>query len=352
MKIGFVVNPLAGAGGKVALKGSDDIEKALERGGIPYAPIAARKFSMEWKEEAEIITCSSVMGGDYIHGRIIYEVGEKTTAYDTMEACRIFAEENGDAIVFVGGDGTARDVYNAVGDSIPLLGVPSGVKMYSSVFALNPRRAAILLHEFLAGRADVVEREIMDVDEDAFRRDELKIKLYGIARTPFMKYYSQGGKMLFSGDEEAKRGMAKFISMVCRNATCILGPGSTVKAVAEEMGVEKTLLGVDVVRNGEVIAKDAGEMEILDRIEGNSKIVVSPVGGSNFIFGRGNQQISAEVIKRVGVENIIVVATPSKMMHAPFLHVDTGDDALNRQLAGWQQVIVGYGLAVRKRILY
>jgi len=189
------------------------------------------------------------------------------------------------------------------------------------------------------------------VDENAFRRDELKIRIYGIAIVPSIRYFLQGGKRLFFGDEHARKEMAEFIALACREKRCILGPGNTVKAIADEMGVKKTLLGVDVVENGRMLAKDADEKTLLEFVNKQVKIIVSPIGGSNFIFGRGNQQISADVIRKVGLKNIIIVATPSKMMNAPFLYADTGDEEINKNLAGWRQVVVGYGIAVRKKIV-
>ncbi len=352
MKIGFVVNPVAGAGGRIGLKGSDDVDAVLKKGGRPSSPVIAEKFCRFIGREMEVITCSSSMGRDYINGRVVYEVNGKTTAKDTIKACRAFVKHGADLIVFVGGDGTARDVYGAVGKDVPILGVPAGVKMYSSVFAFNAEKAAHVVREFAEGKTELMEREIMDVDEEAFRNDMLKIKLHGFAIVPSLRHFIQNGKKMFAGEEHAKREVAEFMALVCKRGTCILGPGSTVKAIADEMGVEKTLLGVDVMRDGKIIARDAGEREILDAMNGSARIVVSPMGGNNFIFGRGNQQISARVIKKAGIENVTVVATPAKMMEAPFLYVDVGDEAMNKKLAGWRQVIVGYGMAVRKKVLF
>ena len=352
MKIGFVVNPIAGAGGRIGLKGSDDVEEAAKRGGISLSPVIAKRFCQGINDGMEILTCSSIMGGDYVNGEIVYEVGKKTTFMDTRKACKEFLKKGAEIIVFVGGDGTARDVYEVTGQKIPMLGIPAGVKMYSSVFAINSERGIKLIHAFMGGKAEVVEREIMDVDEEAFRNDSIKIRLYGMAKSPVLKHYIQNGKKLFSGEENAKDEIAEFMSMICRKGTFIMGPGSTVKAIADKMGLKKTYLGVDVIRDGRIVVKDGGEEEILNAIEGGkARIVVSPIGGENFIFGRGNQQISSRVIKRVGIENVIVVSTPQKMMEASCLYVDTGDAELNKRMAGWINVITGFGTAVRKKVM-
>ncbi len=353
MKIGFVVNPVAGAGGKIGLKGSDDVEEVAKRGGIPLSPPIAERFCQGLDNGMEILTCSSIMGGKYVSGKIVYEAGRKTTSMDTMKACRNFVKEGAEIIVFVGGDGTARDIHKVIGKKIPILGIPAGVKMYSSIFAINAERGRELLNAFMGGKAEVVEREIMDVDEEAFRNDSLRIRLYGMAKSPVMKHYIQNGKKLFLGEENAKEEIAEFMSLICRKGTFIMGPGSTIRAIADKMGIEKTYLGVDVIRDGRIVVKDGGEEEILNAIDGGkTRIVVSPIGGGNFIFGRGNQQISARVIKKAGVNNIIVVSTIQKMMEAPFLYVDTGDVELNKKMVGWINVITGFGTAVRKKIIY
>ncbi|KAA0002068.1 MAG: ATP-NAD kinase [Thermoplasmata archaeon] len=350
MRIGFVVNPYAGMGGKIGLKGTDDIEEALRRGGEFVAPGRAREFCRDL--DADILTCSSSMGGDYTEGKIVYEPMGRTTADDTRRACRKFLAEGVDAIVFVGGDGTARDIYEVVGMSVPILGIPAGVKMYSGVFAVNPPAGREIVRGFMRGDAEVVEREIMDASERAYINDEFVLRFFGSARSLSLKHLLQNAKRIFGSENDAKREIASFLSLICRRGTFVLGPGGTLKEVGKQMGVDKTLLGVDVIENGVLVAKDANEREILDAISGkHARILVSPLGSQGCVFGRGNQQISSNVIKKVGVENIIIVSTPHKLMHTPVLFVDTGDNELNRDIAGVKQVIVGFGLAARKEII-
>lgn len=360
-KIGFLVNPIAGMGGRVGLKGTDGVaEEAARRGAVPVAGSRAEGAMAGLGKHAEILTCSSVMGEDHLERNsgknveVVYDTPERTSADDTKNACREFLDRKADAIVFCGGDGTARDVLSVVGKKVPILGIPAGVKMHSSVFAVTPDAANKIMMKFLRGDASIAETEIMDVDERAFRRGKLKIKLYGYAVSPHEKILMQMGKEVFySASEEIYReGISSFLSLVMKRGTYVLGGGSTTEGIAKELGVEKTLLGVDIVKDGKLVVKDAGEDEILRNLNGGkNRIVVSPIGSQGFVFGRGNQQISPGVIEVVGTENIIIVSTPYKLSRTPYLFVDTGSDSLNKKLSGWRSVITGFGMAERKKVL-
>jgi predicted polyphosphate/ATP-dependent NAD kinase len=257
-------------------------------------------------------------------------------------------------LVFVGGDGTARDVLDSVDERIPALGVPAGVKVYSSVFAVNPRAAALVTVRFLEGRAGVARREVLDVDEDEFRGGRLKVKLYGYLLVPVDELIVEGGKTAFTaGEDEELEAIAGYVVEIMEPDTLyILGPGRTVEWIARKLGVEKTPLGVDAVYNGRLVGRDLDERGLLELLERypKAKIVVSPIGGQGFILGRGNQQISPQVIRRVGPGNIIVVATRSKLQTFKTLKVDTGDEELDRALSGYIRVIVGYNREVVKPV--
>lgn len=359
-KIGFLVNPIAGMGGRVGLKGTDGmVEEAARRGAVPVAGGRAREAMSGIEKHAKILTCSSVMGEYYLEENsgknveIVYDVSDKTSADDTKNACRKFLDEEADAIVFCGGDGTARDVLSVVGKRVPILGIPAGVKMHSSVFAVTPNAANRIITKFLQGDVSLVETEVIDIDEASFRRDDMKIKLYGYAISPYEKILMQMGKEIYvAGEEVFKEGIASFLSLVMRKGTYILGGGSTTGRIADELGIENTLLGVDVVKDGKLIVKDAGEDEILRNLDGGkNRIIVSPIGRQGFVFGRGNQQISPGVIEAVGAENIIIVSTPYKLSRTPYLFVDTGSDTLNKKLSGWKSVITGFGMAERKKVM-
>lgn len=360
MYIGFLINPIAGMGGKVGLKGTDGVvEEAIKRGAKPVAPLRAREFLSSLSIRMNFMTCGGEMGEnvleDFHHGyEVVYECSSPTSAEDTKKCCREFLRRNASLIVFCGGDGTARDVLESVGKSVPILGVPTGVKMYSSVFGLNPRACAELVEMFLNGRCGIGDGEVMDVDEDAMRRGEMRIRVFGVAKT-LSEPLVQSGKMVIEGmdEERSKLEIAKFVQDFMEDGCLyILGSGSTVAKIAEVIGVEKTIFGIDAVKDGRLVGKDLSEEELLKLLEGEdrAKIIVSPIGAQGFLFGRGNQQISDRVIRKVGAENIIIVATPQKLARTPYLYVDTGDDELNRMLCGRRRVVCGYGIAQLKEV--
>ncbi len=362
------MNPIAGMGGRVGLKGTDGeaYEEALRRGAEPVSPRRAIEFLNHVRStDFEIIAAAGAMGEEEVLASnkkdllrlVIGERKERTTAEDTKTAAREMIEKGTDIIVFVGGDGTARDILDAVDEEIPVLGVPSGVKMFSAVFAVNPRAAAKILDEFLRGRTSLVEREVLDIDEEAYRRGVLRIRLYGYLKVPlprddllqYMKTVSKGGE-----EEENKLAIARTIVEDMEPDTLyLLGPGTTVKAVADLLGIDKTLLGVDAVVNKKLVGKDldeAGILRLLDRYS-KAKIIVSPIGGQGFIFGRGNQQLSPRVIRRIGRNNIIVIATWNKIKDLPYLRVDTGDPDVDKMLRGYIKILVDYRRYIVKKIV-
>jgi len=367
MKIGVILNPIAGMGGAVGLKGTDGdaLERALELGASPCSPTRIRNTLLRLLgndiSPFSIYTSSRNMGGDIldelkIPNRKVYEPQGETTAQDTKDACKSLLSENVDLILFCGGDGTARDICSVVGDKVPILGIPSGVKMYSSVFAISPNAAADVLTSFLGGGCSLREAEIMDIDEEKYRRGILDRKLYGQAMTPYIPKHVQAAKCAYfsEGECRSKESIARFAyEFMSDGSIYILGVGSTTKAIADLMGIEKTLLGIDIVHNGRMIKADANERDILELLEGGAKvkIIVSPLGAQGFIFGRGNHQISPGVLQKVGRNNIIVVGTPQKLQNTPYLFVDTGDPDLDRSLSGYMSVVCGYRLAARKSVL-
>lgn len=346
-------------GGSVGLKGTDGeevLKKAIELGAEPVSPPRTVRFLKALKglglKDVAIVACAGIMGEDECReasldpAEIVGERKERTTAEDTKHAARAM-EGQVDIIVFAGGDGTARDIFDAIGDRVPVLGIPTGVKMHSAVFAESPEAAASIVVGFLEGKLPLRLAEVMDVDEEAFRRGRLSAKLYGYAKVPYEPTLLQGSKLASpsgGAEEAAKQGIAKeIVERMKPGIFYIIGPGTTTKAIADALGQPKTLLGVDVYLNGKLIARDVGERDLLRIVEGREcRIIVTPIGRQGFIFGRGNQQISAEVIRRVGIDNIIVVATPSKIANTPFLRVDTGDPSLDRSFPKYMRVISGY----------
>jgi predicted polyphosphate/ATP-dependent NAD kinase len=365
--LGLIVNPIAGIAGKYAFKGSDDpklVQRALELGAKPISPERAKEalsILKPVKNVLRLLTFPSIMGEDVaresgFETEVVGEISSlKTTSEDTKKAAKIMVERGAALILYAGGDGTTVDILRAIDQEIPILGIPSGVKIWSATFATNPKTAGLITLRYLWDELPVREAEVLDVDEESFRKNELHVELKGYAITPYEPQYLQGSKGMSPQtiDEiEEQRAIARnIVESLEQNTVYIIGPGTTCKAVTDLMGVNKTLLGVDLLQEGRIIAKDANEQEILKTIENKkSKIIVTPIGRQGFIFGRGNQQISAEVIKKVGTDNIIVIATPYKLSTIPILRVDTNSPEFDEKFKGYIRVITGYHQITIKKI--
>jgi predicted polyphosphate/ATP-dependent NAD kinase len=360
--IGFLINPVAGMGGAVGLKGTDGkVEEARFRGALPQAQDRAQITLARLSRLAglDFVTCSGAMGEAALkeagvqNYQVLYRYNGESSADDTRQAALAFKKYGVDLILFCGGDGTARDIFDAVGRDVPILGIPAGVKMYSAVFAIDPATAADIVAVF--DTASLRDSEVMDVDEDAYRAGELKTRLHGIARTPFLPGKVQTSKHIFEeGDEErAKKEIARFIhEIMIPDVLYILGAGTTTESITREMGVTKTLLGVDAVKNGKMVAMDLTEKALRALLEygQEAKIILSPIGAQGFILGRGNQQISARIVRTVGKANLIVVATPHKLRETPVLFLDSGDPLLDAEFGEKILVVSGYRMAQKKRI--
>ncbi len=355
-KIGLIVNPVAGMGGSVGLKGTDGkaYKRALELGAQPVTPARTKDLfaHIRNKEKIDLFTAPGKMGEVHIHGFDISSVvigmaSEETSAEDTRRIAGEMLKEGIELLIFVGGDGTARDIYDAVDLKIPVVAVPSGVKVFSAVFAFSARAAAEMVDTFIEGTS-TAEEEVLDIDEKAFRENRLASKLYGYLLVPDVKRYLQGGKecsnISISAVESKKEIAAYVIENMDKDALYLLGPGTTLKAIADAVGISKTLLGVDALADGRLVGSDINEQEILSLSQKFEKkrIIVTPIGGNGFIFGRGSKQFTPEVIKRVGSDNIIVVGTRDKLNKLEALRVDTGDFSLDQTLSEYTEVIVGY----------
>lgn len=343
--LGLLVNPVAGMGGAVGLKGTDGAEilkRAISLGAKPTAPARAKSFLSELrflKDNLRLFVGAGSMGEEEALScgfscNVFGERKEKTTAEDTREIAREIVEAKADLLVFCGGDGTARDILDAVNFRTPVLGVPTGVKMHSSVFAVDAKAAAKIAVGFLWGELPLREAEVMDIDEDAFRAGRISASLYGYLLTPYEPYLIQTAKMASPITEDELRNQAAIAIYVIESmkpdVVYIIGPGTTTRVIADLLDEKKTLLGVDIFCNKKIVARDVNERQILDAIHGKTaQIIVTPIGGQGFIFGRGNQQISSEVIRQVGLDNIVVIATQSKLRGLKALRVDTGDAHLD-----------------------
>jgi len=359
LKLGLIINPVAGIGGAVGLKGSDGAdtqEKALALGAVPRSRervIRALERLVTIEDDLDLVTCGGRMGQSAaqsvgLTADVIMEPGEVTTADDTRRAAIAMGEQRVDLLLFAGGDGTARDIHDAVGDGLTVLGIPAGVKIYSGVYAVSPAAAGELASDFLQGTSrDTHLAEVMDIDEESLRQGEVSAKLYGYMRIPRQRRLTQGVKAS-SGAGEAVAAAVAAADVVRRMEAgryYVIGPGTTTRAIMAELELEGTLVGVDVVRDGQLEARDVGERQILDLVAGKAaSIVVTVIGGQGYLFGRGNQQISPNVIREVGRENIIVVASRAKLSSLRWrpLLVDTGDDEVDALLSGYIHVVTGH----------
>ncbi len=356
--VGFIVNPIAGMGGAVGLKGTDGkaiLERAMILGAKPIAPARAESFLSEMKPvkgRIRLVVGAGRLGEDEARNRgfacaVLGKKKKETTAEDTMKLARRITDAGADLLVFCGGDGTARDILNAVDNSLPVLGVPTGVKMHSAVFAVGPRAAARIAMQFLWEELPLREAEVMDVDEEAFRAGRVSARLYGYVLTPHEPDLIQGVKMASPMTESEMRNQAAIAIYVIENmkpdVVYIVGPGTTTRTIGDLLDEKKTLLGVDLFCNKKLIANDVNEKQILEKINGKTtQIIVTPIGGQGFIFGRGNQQISPRVIREVGQDNVIVIAAEGKLRSLKSLRVDTGDPNLDKELHGKMTVITDY----------
>jgi predicted polyphosphate/ATP-dependent NAD kinase len=364
-RIGLIVNPVAGIGGRVGLKGSDGVEtqrRALELGAIPESLHRATVSLiplLDLRDALEVVTFPGEMGETSAREagftpRVVGEIPTgSTTAEDTRRAVKKMSALRVDLILFAGGDGTARDVCSAIPPEFPCLGIPAGVKIHSAVYATNPKHAGELAGMYLQGKARLREAEVLDVDEEAYRAGRVGTRLYGTLHVPYRPLWRQNQKAPSPASEarQAEAIAADVVAQMQAGVAYILGPGTTTRAIAQALAVEKTLVGVDVVRDGKLVAKDVTQAQLLRLTKTlPARIIVTPIGGQGFLFGRGNQQIGPEVIRRVGRENILVVSTADKLraLRLQPLLVDTGDAEVDALLAGYLTIVTGY----KERMVY
>ena len=361
--VGLVVNPIAGMGGSVGLKGTDGsgvLELARGRGARPIAAERAERALVRLESRSaglRVVAAAGAMGAelavahafetDVLPGVGGGGAGAVTTADDTRAAATEFVRRDVDLILFAGGDGTARDVHDVVGDRIPILGVPTGVKMHSGVFARTPEQAGDVVAAFLSTgpHGPVREADVVDVDEWAVRADTIATRLYGLASVPDDRLRVQPTKAGgVPSDEDALEAVcARIVDTMDPRRIYFVGPGTTMRRLMRHLGLEKTILGVDAVRAGRMLGKDLGERELLQLIGDEPvTLLIGVVGGQGALLGRGNQQLSPTVLRRIGTENIEIVAGLRKLLELdpPLLHVDTGDPELDRALGGYRRVHV------------
>lgn len=367
-RLGLIINPLAGLGGSVGLKGSDgQAQKALALGAKPQAMQRVKTALTELlaqKDKFEILTVAGDMGHSVceelgLQSQVIYTPPSwPSSASDTENAARLLAQQGVDILLFAGGDGTARNICAAVADNTTVLGIPAGVKIHSGVYAISPQAAGKLVAKLVAGElVSLSEAPVMDIDEQAFRTGVVKARRFGEMRIPALLRYVQSVKMGGRESEELVLAdlAAYVVSQLEDDVRYVMGSGSTVAAVMAELGVDNTLLGVDVVENGQLIAKDVTAAQLLELVQGRpSKLIITLIGGQGHVFGRGNQQLSPAVIRAIGRDNILLIASKTKLQQLdgrPLL-ADSGDATLDKQLTGLINVLTGYNDYVMYRLGY
>ena len=358
-KLGLIVNPVAGLGGSVALKGSDGEDtaaKAIALGAEPKSNSrtkAALEVLVPHQSNITIYTVNDEMGEHTakslgFNTQVVYQSSSPTTSDDTEAAARLLQQQGVDLILFAGGDGTARNICHAVEDSVPVLGIPAGCKIHSGVYAITPKAAGRVVEMLVKGElVTLSDADVMDIDEVAFRQGTVKAKRYGEMQVPSEVRYVQavknGGK---ETDELVLADIAAYVvSEMDADSLYVMGSGSTVGAVMEEMGLENTLLGVDLVEDQALVGQDLTAQQLLELTTGReTKLVITLIGGQGHIFGRGNQQLSPALIKAIGRDNIIVVATKTKLqaLNGRPLICDTGDSKLDDELSGYIRVTSGF----------
>lgn len=345
MRIGLVINPFAGAGGRIGHKGSDDLR--LEN---PELSLRLERFFSKAPEGLYLVPKGKMGERFLVNSGKRYQTlksgRDNSTREDTIRAVKELTSYGVDIIVFAGGDGTARDVAEALGDrEVPILGIPTGVKMHSGVFASTPEAAGVLLNSFHQGRAEVVRAEVLDVDEEAYRRGQYVVKLYYIVYTIKFQNLLVNSKEEYNTQEDLD-DIAQFFldELLNENTYYIMGPGTTVKTVEKKLGYSPNFLSTDVFLGGKPVKFNVSYQDLL-KLTGELKpvkLVVTPIGGQGFVIGRGNQEIGPEVLARISKEDVIILSSREKLSWIECLRFDTGSPELDSKFEGVYRVIVGY----------
>jgi predicted polyphosphate/ATP-dependent NAD kinase len=358
-RLGVIINPLAGLGGSVALKGSDGVAlEAIAKGAIPKAQMRMQQaltVILPFADNIDIITASGDMGANLccqmgFTTTEVYRCETTTSSQDTQQAVTCLLEQQLDLLLFAGGDGTARDIYAVVEDKLPVLGVPAGVKIHSGVYGITPHASGLVLSMLLQGElVSLMVADVMDIDEVAFRQGTVRAKRFGEMTVPAEPRYIQavkmGGKEV---DELVLADIAADIIESMDDELFIIGSGSTVAAVMEDLCIDNTLLGVDVIQDKMLIAQDVSANQLIELTKDTPadkvKLVITLIGGQGHILGRGNQQLSPELIKRIPKDNILILATKTKLkaLEGRPLIVDSGDPELDKALTGYYKIVTGY----------
>ena len=370
VRLGLLANPDAGLGGRLGLKGSDgqaELARSMgaeDRSG-PRLSTMLEHFSELRRagfDDIEWLTSEGRMGTDWLPQgakigsvSIVHSSSAATSASDTAEAVAALLEAGIDLLVYAGGDGTTRDIVAALESTgqprTPVIGVPTGVKMHSGCFAASPKAAAEVLSAWLNDDLLLASTEVLDLDEERYRKGEWVVQLYAEVMTPASPRWMQGSKQRIeaSGEEDTIEGLADHIRelLVSDERLVIWGSGGTLRAIAEINDFEPTNLGIDATKGTGQVGADldeAGLLELLSSHQGPVTLLLSPMGGQGFLIGRGNLQLSPAVLRAVGIDNILGVVTPAKLLTVRRLRIETGDANLDAEFAAkrYMKVLQGY----------
>jgi predicted polyphosphate/ATP-dependent NAD kinase len=369
VRLGLLVNPDAGLGGRLGLKGSDGqaeyarSQGAEDRSG-PRVKDALEYFSNLHRDKSEIkwFTSQGRMGTDWISEDI--EIGEiitihqslgSTKASDTSDLVISLLESDIDLLLYAGGDGTTRDIISVLDaekkSEIPVIGIPCGVKMHSGCFASSPKAGAEVLSAWLNDDLLISSTEVLDLDEDKYRDGEWAVRLYAEAKTPASPRWMQGAKMRVevTGEEEIIEGLSDHIKqiLISDSRLIIWGSGGTLRTISNQIGFEGTVLGIDASIGSKQVGKDLNELQLLELLsshKGEVTLLLSPMGGQGFLIGRGNLQLSPRVLREIGIDNVLGVVTPAKLLSVRLLRIETGDTLLDEKFARkkYLKVLQGY----------
>ena len=358
-RVGLIVNPDAGLGGRLGFKGSDGRAAEARAAGAEDRSGPRMRQALERcgnrLEDVEIDSCSGRMGSDWVPGEhtIVYDTPVTTSADTTRDAVAILCEADIELLLYAGGDGTTRDIIEALPNSeLPVIGVPGGVKMHSGCFAASPNAAAEVLIAWLEGDLLLARTEVMDLDEDVYRQGSWSVRMYGEAMMPASPRWMQGAKMRVQATEEDEvlEALGEHIAEVLvadSKRLIIWGSGGTLRTIAEGIGFAPTLLGIDATLGKEQVGTDLNEESLLELIkehDDDCTLLVSPMGGQGFLLGRGNLQLSPDVLRAIGIDTVLGVVTPAKMLTVAHLRIDTGDHDLDLQFQAkkYVKVLQGY----------
>ena len=358
-QIGLLVNPDAGLGGRLGFKGSDGRADEARAAGAEDRSGPRMRQALERcgdrLADVEILTCSGRMGSDWIpiEHKVVYETPDQTSGETTQEAVAVLCEAGIDLLLYAGGDGTTRDIIEALPNSdLPVIGVPGGVKMHSGCFAASPNAAAEVLIAWLEGDLLLAQTEVMDLDEEVYRQGRWSVRMYGEAMMPASPRWMQGAKMRVQATEEeevleALGDHIREVFVADSERLIIWGSGGTLRTIAEGIGFTPTLLGIDATIGDEQVGTDLNEESLLDLIsnhKGDCTLLVSPMGGQGFLLGRGNLQLSPDVLRAIGIDAVMGVVTPAKMLTVAQLRIDTGDAELDAEFQAkkYLKVLQGY----------